>query len=162
MAAVQRGARSQAIRDYLTVNPQAGPNEITAALKAKGISVSPGLISSIKYGKRGGSMKVPRRRSSSNLSEAIRGYLSAHPEAKPKEIRTVLAKQGIKVGAGLVSNVKHNFQKQGGALTVRAAARRTGPSNVTFEQLLRVKQFVTSFGGLPQLRSAIDALDKLR
>jgi len=40
---------SQAIRDYLSTNPKATPNEIVAALGKKGIKVSPGLASNVKY-----------------------------------------------------------------------------------------------------------------
>jgi len=41
--------KSQAIRDYLSTNPKATGNEITAALAKKGIKVSPGLASNVKY-----------------------------------------------------------------------------------------------------------------
>ena len=40
---------SQSIRDHLQANPSATPNQIVAALAKKGIKVSPGLASNIKY-----------------------------------------------------------------------------------------------------------------
>jgi len=49
---LERGARSQAVRDYLAENPKASPKDVVAALKEKGVSVSLGLVSVIKYSKR--------------------------------------------------------------------------------------------------------------
>jgi hypothetical protein len=40
---------SQSIRDYLQANPDATPNQIVEALAKKGVKVSPGLASNIKY-----------------------------------------------------------------------------------------------------------------
>ncbi len=42
-------SKSQAIRNYLATNPKAAPSEIIAALGKKGIEVSPGLASVVKY-----------------------------------------------------------------------------------------------------------------
>ena len=47
-----RGARSQAIRDYLAQSPGASSKEVVAGLQAKGIEVKETLVNSIKYGKR--------------------------------------------------------------------------------------------------------------
>jgi hypothetical protein len=107
MAKVERGARSQAIRDYLAAKPEAGPKEVISALKAKGVVVTTGLVSNIKYGGK----KSKRRR--------------------------------------------------GRSLTMRAAARRTGKSTVTIDQLLEVKRFANSLGGAEQLRRALDTLEQL-
>ncbi len=40
---------SQSIRDHLSANPNATPNEIVAALAKQGVKVSPGLASNVKY-----------------------------------------------------------------------------------------------------------------
>ena len=50
MARMKHGARSQAIRDYLAINPEAGPKEIVESLRAAGVKVTLGLASNIKYG----------------------------------------------------------------------------------------------------------------
>jgi hypothetical protein len=59
-----RGAMSQAIRDQLALDGSASPKTIQAALKEKGIEVSVGLISAIKYGgkNKGAGKKVPGKR----------------------------------------------------------------------------------------------------
>ena len=49
MARMKRGARSQAVREYLAENPQASPREVVEGLKAKGIKVKVTLVNSIKY-----------------------------------------------------------------------------------------------------------------
>ena len=51
MARMKRGARSQAVRDFLAENPQASPKAVVDGLKAKGIKVKVTLVNSIKYKK---------------------------------------------------------------------------------------------------------------
>jgi hypothetical protein len=164
MAKQERGARSNAIREYLKSHPDAGPKSIIADLKASGVNVSAALVSRIKYGKVGASGKrAGRRGRSGTQSESIRAYLMAHPNAKPKEIRLALAEQGLKVGTGLISNVKHNFMKNGGkAPSVRVAARRTAAVAVTVPQLMEVRRLAVSLGGLAQLQRAIETLEQLQ
>lgn len=52
MAKMKRGAKTQAIRDYLSANPDANPHAIVAGLKATGITVKLTLANSVKYKKR--------------------------------------------------------------------------------------------------------------
>lgn len=40
--------KSEAIREYLTGRPDAGPKEVGTALKKKGITVQPALVSNVK------------------------------------------------------------------------------------------------------------------
>ena len=56
MAKKKRGGRgkggvnkSEAIRDYLTKNSDAGPKEIKEALKKRGVDVTDSLVSQVKY-----------------------------------------------------------------------------------------------------------------
>jgi hypothetical protein len=44
----QHGAKSAAVREYLQTSPGAKPKEIVEALKAKGIDISPNMVSIIK------------------------------------------------------------------------------------------------------------------
>jgi hypothetical protein len=59
-----RGMMSQAIREQLALDTSASPKTIQAALKEKGIEVSVGLISAIKYGgkNKGAAKKGPGKR----------------------------------------------------------------------------------------------------
>lgn len=158
MAKPERGVRSEAVRQYLKAHPKAGPQVVVDGLKADGIVVTKALVSSIKYGKRGKGKSRTRR--TATRSEAIRGYFREHPTAAPKEVQAALARQGIKVKTGLISNVKHNFQKKGYAPTVRVAARRTKAGSVTVEQLIEVKRLSSSLGGLDQMRHALELLER--
>jgi hypothetical protein len=49
---MKRGAKTQAIREYVAANPDQGPKDIVAGLKAQGMTVKPGLVSAVKYGKK--------------------------------------------------------------------------------------------------------------
>src|SRR5215831_14868162 len=119
MPTLERGARSKAIRDYLETHPHAGPKQVVADLRAQGIDVTDGLVSSIKYGpnskkkmrgRKGSRPKAvrgrPKGRGAGSKSEAIRRYLQRFPDAKPLEITAGLRKEGIRVTRGLASNVK--------------------------------------------------------
>ena len=58
---MERGTRSAAVREYLQENPSASPKTVVAALKEKGIEVSEGLVSVIKYRKPSGLGRRGRR-----------------------------------------------------------------------------------------------------
>jgi hypothetical protein len=66
---VKRGQRSQAIRDYLSTHPSAGPKDVIAALKEQGVSVTVGLVSNVKYG---GKKKKSRRGRAMTVRAAAR------------------------------------------------------------------------------------------
>jgi len=161
MTKPERGAKSQAVRDYLKEHKKAGPKEIVDALKAQGIEVTATLVSSIKYGRRG-TGKGRRRSGKETASSHIRAYLEANPGAKPKEIKEALAKQGFKVATGLISNVKYHFERKPSVKPGRGASRRVDGSLPSVDQLLQVKDLANSLGGLDQLRRAAEALAKLQ
>jgi arginine repressor len=109
---------------------------------------------------------MAKRMKRGQRSEAIREYLSANPSAGPKDVIAALKEKGVAVTVGLVSNIKYGGKKakvrRGRRMTVRAAARRTGrPGSLSVEQLLSVKQFADSFGGVDQLRQALNMLEQL-
>lgn len=62
MAKRKHGAKSAAIREHFAENPGAMPREVVAALKEKGIRVSPQMVSVLKGKMKGGSgMRGARR-----------------------------------------------------------------------------------------------------
>ena len=73
------GSKSSAIRDYITSNPNAKPKEILTALKARGIDVSVGLVSVVKYAKPKSGMKKPGRpkKAASTISDLSADQLLA-------------------------------------------------------------------------------------
>ena len=80
MARMKRGRKTQAIREYLAAHPTDGPAAVVAGLKAQGITVKPGLVSAIKYGKPRGkrtrpSVRVAARRTTPNGSITVEQLL---------------------------------------------------------------------------------------
>jgi hypothetical protein len=61
MARYKRGARSQAVRDYLTANPTASPKQVVEGLREQGVKVKVTLVNSIKYKKPSGGKRRGRR-----------------------------------------------------------------------------------------------------
>ncbi len=59
MARMKRGAKTAAVREYITANPDAKPATIIAAMKGQGLTVKRGLVASVKFGDRS---KVRKRR----------------------------------------------------------------------------------------------------
>ena len=47
-----------------------------------------------------------------NKTQAVRDYLKTHPKAMSGEIATALTKQGIKINAGHVANIKTKINKE--------------------------------------------------
>jgi hypothetical protein len=56
-----------------------------------------------------------------NKTQAVRDYLKAHPKAMSGEIAAALTKQGIKINAGHVANIKSQINK---ARTTKKAAKK--------------------------------------
>ena len=180
MAKRRDGTKSQAVHEYLAANKNAGPKQIVEALKEKGIEVSFGLASAVKYGtkaKQKGSTKKTKRVAAAKAepavtgSDSIRQFIAKNPKAGPKEIEAGLKAEGVKVSKALISAVKYSKAKKKSGrkatrmarrATVHAAARKTASSAVTIEQLIEVKRFADSFGSADQVRQALDTLEQLR
>ncbi len=61
-----------------------------------------------------------------NKTKVVREYLKAHPRAKSSEIAEALAKQGITITAGHVSNIKSKSKKRRRAVKAVVAKRGVG------------------------------------
>ncbi|MBI3861148.1 MAG: hypothetical protein HY290_04555 [Planctomycetia bacterium] len=176
-----RGARSNAIREFLKSNPKAVTKDVITGLQEKGIEVSEALVHKIKYRGAGKRAKTRRKAAATGTrpkkvavskSESIRDFLRRNPKASPKVIRAGLQKEGVKVTTGLISNVAFYFRKQNAAPRVRIAARKvqaktrrvtSAPAiRATIEQLIEVKRLAESLGGADQIRQALDALAQLQ
>jgi hypothetical protein len=77
---MKRGKKTQVIREYLAAHPTEGPAAVVTGLKAQGITVKPGLVSAIKYGKPRGkrprpSVRVAARRTTRNGSITVEQLL---------------------------------------------------------------------------------------
>ena len=74
-----------------------------------------------------------------NKSEAIRDYYKSNPTAKTKEVVDALAKQGITVTTGLVTNVKSTHNKRQAAKKAAKATAKTPASSTAVAATLAKK-----------------------
>jgi len=94
-----------------------------------------------------------------NKTQAVREYLKDHPGAMSKEIAAALTKQGIKINAGHVANIKTKINKETAtkkaakkpAVTPVAAPavveKATNGSTITLDQVKKVAHTVKMLGG---------------
>lgn len=119
---------------------------------------------------------MAKKKGGPNKSLAIRTYLDAHPDAKPKEIVEAMKKKGIAVNAQFVSTVKTNSKKKPGKIgtkrrgrpvgsgsknTKRKVASSAGGQTVTVESLLKLQKVIEEIGSIEDTKSALSALEKL-
>lgn len=171
--------KSQEIRSYLADHPDASAKDVVAALAGKGITINEGLVNNVKSSSRkrdgaGGRRRVKVRRGrgrrGANKSEAIRGYLEQHPNATPKEITAALKAQGIEASPGLISVIKYGGKGKGAGNGRRkkvahrggaAGGGRPVTTRLSAEDLFAVKNLAEQLGGIQEVRSALDALERL-
>jgi hypothetical protein len=103
-----------------------------------------------------------------NKSQAVRNYLSDHPQAMPKEVQAALAEQGINVSRVLVSTVKATLPKRRRKATrksepvVEPAAvpvEATKPSGmVTLDLVKKVATTVSALGGYQRMTELLEVI----
>ncbi|MBI3843230.1 MAG: hypothetical protein HY292_01200 [Planctomycetes bacterium] len=152
------------------------PRDVQAALKAKGVTVTTGLVGVIKNEmktkRKGGTMKAAKKAvgrptaGGVNKSDAVRQYLAANPAASPVTVQQALKARGIIISVSLASAIKYS---KGGKKSAKAAGRPVGrpraaaTSNgqLRAEDLLAAKAFVDRVGGADAARKALDLLAQL-
>jgi hypothetical protein len=72
-----RGAKSQAIRDYLSENKKAKAADVVSALSAKGIKVSTAMVYNLKARKSMGKRRKKTRAGGTEISHSISHLLAA-------------------------------------------------------------------------------------
>jgi hypothetical protein len=108
-----------------------------------------------------------------NKTQAVRDYLKAHPGAMSKEIVAALTKQGIKINAGHVANIKTKINKEAGTKkavkkAVKKAAVAAAPAvvekptkngdTITLEQVKKVAQTIKTIGGLQRVLEVLEVI----
>ena len=106
-------------------------------------------------------------------TQAVRDYLSIHPGAMSKEIAAALTKQGIKINAGHVANIKTKINKE--TATTKAAKKpvatvaavpavvekpSTG-STITLEQIKKVAYTIKMLGGHERVTEVLAVIKEL-
>ena len=109
-----------------------------------------------------------------NKSQAVRDYLSAHPDAMPKDVRAALAKEGIEVSRVLVSTVKNKLNKPS---TTKKAAKKmpvaevaapavvekptTNGGTITLDQVKKVAHTIKTLGGFQRVTEVLEVIKEL-
>ena len=106
-------------------------------------------------------------------TQAVRDYLKAHPEAMSKEIAAALTKQGIKINAGHVANIKTKINKEvatkkaakkPAAAVVAAPAVVEKPTNggtITLDQVKKVAHTIKTLGGFQRVIEVLEVIKEL-
>jgi hypothetical protein len=103
-------------------------------------------------------------------TQAVRDYLDAHPGAMSKEIAAALTKQGVKINAGHVANIKTKInmaaatkkttKKPAAAPAVPAVVEK--PTNnggtITLEQVKKVAHTIQTLGGFQRLTEVLEVI----
>ena len=109
--------------------------------------------------------------------QAVRDYLKAHPGAMSKEIAATLTKQGVKINAGHVANIKTKINKEAAtkkatrkpaAAVAKAAAAPAAVEKptknggtITLEQVKKVAQTINSLGGFQRVTEVLEVIKEL-
>ena len=170
--------KSQAIRDMLTKHPEAKARGIVDLLAKQGIQVRDNKVFAIKgelaqklaqQTKKAPSAAKPSLPNGTatpepkvNRSQAIRVAMKKHPQAKPKEIVEILAKEGVRIKQNLVYMVKGQLaqkksQKRQQAARVAKASEKTGMGNPV-ALILKVKELANEAGGMNNLQTLVGLL----
>lgn len=108
-----------------------------------------------------------------NKTQAVRDYLKAHPKAMSSEIAAALNKQGIKINAGHVANIKTQINKRkrtkkvAKTKTVEAVTAVTeektekAGATVTLEHVKAVALTVKTLGGSVRLYELLDLIKEV-
>jgi arginine repressor len=107
------------------------------------------------------------RKTKVNKTQAVRDYLKTHPKATSGEIAAALNKQGIKLTANYVANIKVTIKK---ARTAKRAAKPQSAVEVavekpmksgdtlTLEQVKKVAQVIRTLGGYKCVTEVLETI----
>ena len=170
-------SKSEAVRNYLAMHPNAMGREVAAALKREGITISESLVAKVKQrSAKPGRSKRPASRISSNGSaagaskaELIRQVAQTMPKpVRPRDVVATLNEQGIGVSSAQVSQVLKAMglkrRRRRGRKGVATASSRTTHSTsetLSLANLLAAKKLVDLLGSIEAAKQAVDALAKL-
>ena len=121
-------------------------------------------------------LNMAKKKAGKSLSQSIRDYLHANPDATPTQIVEALAKKGIKVSPGLASNIKYTSglsSKKKTGKQKRATGRKKGtkrtvmrkrPSaqTVDLSALQAAAKFLATVGDAETAMAAIKQVQSLQ
>jgi arginine repressor len=99
-----------------------------------------------------------------NKSQSVRDYLKAHPGTANKEIAQALSKQGIKISANHVSNIKSKIAVSKGKRKRRSKAAKTmsTKSGVSVHEIKAAFGLLKECGGVERAKEALAAAREIQ
>ncbi len=99
-----------------------------------------------------------------NKAQAVRDYLKAHPSTGNKEIAQALTKQGIKISANHVANIKSKMAVSKGKRKRRskAATAMSTKSGVSVHEIKAAFGLLKECGGIENAKKALDAAREIQ
>jgi hypothetical protein len=109
-----------------------------------------------------------------NLSQLIREYVTANPDAGPTAVAEALnAQHGTKISAQFVSTIKSNSRRKGkgggikrrgrkpGRPAAASTARSGASDSLSTDDLKAAKRFILQLGGVQKAKNAVSILGDL-
>ncbi len=99
-----------------------------------------------------------------NKAQSVRDYLKAHPGTANKEVAEALTKQGIKISANHVANIKSKMAVSKGKRKRRskAATAMSTKSGVGVHEIKAAFVLLKQCGGVESAKKALDAAREIQ
>ena len=99
-----------------------------------------------------------------NKSQTVRDYLKVHPGIANKEIAEALTKQGLKISANHVSNIKSKMAVSKGKRKRRgkAATAMSTKSGIGVHEIKAAFGLLKQCGGIENARKSLDAAREIQ
>ena len=158
--------KSEAIRDYYKLNPKAKTKEVVDALAKQGITVSVGLVTTVKSkhnkkhaAKKAATSQVVDKKAQPevNKTKAVRDYLKANKKAKAQEVVEALGKQGITITVGYVRTIKAKRKTHRKA--VRTVVAKGG---VGIPEVKAALTFIKEMGNITAAKKALEVAQEIK
>jgi arginine repressor len=170
-----RGEGSKAIRYYLSKHPTAPAQEVVDGLKADGVTVTAGLVYSVKaYSakKKAGKKTAKATKStpstngaSSTKADRIREVAKGMAKpVRPRDVQAVLATQGIRASSPQISRVLKSMGRKRRRKAAAGGATRaltSSSTEISIDDLVAAKKLVGQVGSIEKVRGALAALARL-
>ncbi|HUY35811.1 MAG TPA: hypothetical protein VMV69_23915 [Pirellulales bacterium] len=169
-------SKTDIVRDYLEGNPAATARQIVADLTVHGISESLAAKVKSRYGLKTSRKKPGRKPQAAMASthgtrgtkaDAIREIAKSVPKPfRPRDVRAVLAEQGIAATTTLIGKVLRSMgmkRKRRRKTIVVGAARAVSAhsASVSIDDLVAAKKLVGQIGSIEKVKEALAALARL-
>jgi len=104
------------------------------------------------------------KKQSVNKSQTVRDYLKAHPSTANKEVAEALTKQGIKISASHVANIKSKMSVSKGKRKrrKRAATAMSAKGGVGVLEIKAAFMLLKECGGIEKAKKALEAAREIQ